>query len=124
MEITQTLRSLGIGRQYLGYSITVRALQMVLRDENCLFCIKQNIFMPLAEQTGSDWRSIERNIRTVIHRAWYINPALLEEMAGYSLERSPTVTEFIEMVSSYLIRKHPYRMAINAAREQDPHPRR
>ena len=105
MEITQTLRSLGIGRQYLGYSITVRALQMVLRDENSLLCVKQGIFVPLGRQRGCDWRTIERNIRTVIRRAWRTSPSRLAELAVYPLRREPTVTEFLDILAVNLLRR-------------------
>ena len=37
--ITADLRTLGIGRQYLGYNITIQAVRMVLNDENRLLCI-------------------------------------------------------------------------------------
>lgn len=99
------LRALGIGRQYLGYGITIEAVSMVLRDENRLFCVKHDIFQPLADKQHCDWRTIERNIRTVINRAWNINQQLIIEMAGYQLRREPTVTEFIEMLASYMMRQ-------------------
>ena len=31
-SITADLRTLGIGRQYLGYNITIQAVRMVLND--------------------------------------------------------------------------------------------
>ncbi|MBQ8201704.1 MAG: sporulation initiation factor Spo0A C-terminal domain-containing protein [Clostridia bacterium] len=102
--IQHVLRTLGIGRQYLGYNITIRAVRMVLLDENCLFCVKQGIFLPISFQQQCDWRTIERNIRTVIHRAWTVNPEFLGELAGYPLHQEPTVTEFIEMIASYIMR--------------------
>lgn len=104
MEISEVLRRLGIGRHYLGYSSTLNAIEMVLEDENRLFCLKQAVFVPLSNRQHCDWRTIERNIRTVIHRAWYVNPSFLMEMACYPLQQAPTVTEFIDMVSAYILR--------------------
>lgn len=104
--IVQDLRTLGIGRQYLGYNITIKAVRMVVRDENRLLCVKQGVFVPLSEQQQCDWRTIERNIRTVIHRAWYINQPYLSELAGYPLHQEPTVTEFVEMLSAHVLRMH------------------
>ena len=49
-KIRDLLFSLGIGRQYLGYSITAKSVEMVLRDENCLLCVKQGILMPIAAE--------------------------------------------------------------------------
>lgn len=102
--IMQDLRTLGIGRQYLGYNLAITAVRMVIGDENRLLCIKQGIFLPLAEQKHCDWRTIERNIRTIIRRAWNINQPFLNELAGYPMHQEPTVTEFIEMLSSHVLR--------------------
>ena len=103
--IASDLRALGVGRQYLGYSITIKAVRMVLRDENRLLCIKQGVFIPLSEQQHCDWRTIERNIRTVIHRAWCVNRPYLGELAGYPMHHEPTVTEFVEMLSDHILRQ-------------------
>ncbi len=100
------LRALGVGRQYLGYNITIMAVRMVLRDENRLLCIKQGVFLPLSEKQHCDWRTIERNIRTVIHRAWCVNRQYLGELAGYPMSREPTVTEFVEILSAHVLRQH------------------
>ena len=104
--ITSDLRTLGIGRQYLGYNITIKAVRLVLTDENRLLCIKQGVFIPLSEQQQCDWRTIERNIRTVIHRAWHVNRSYLSELAGYPMHQEPTVTEFVEMLSAHILRQH------------------
>lgn len=103
--IISDLRTLGIGRQYLGYNITIAAVQLVLDDENRLLCIKQGVFLPLAEQQNCDWRTIERNIRTVIHRAWTVNRPYLSELAGYPMHQEPTVTEFVEILSAHILRE-------------------
>lgn len=103
-KTSELLYSLGIGRQYLGHTITLQAVEMVLRDENCLLCVKQGIFLPLSQRRGCDWRTIERNIRTVIHRAWRTMPARLNELAVYPLRREPTVTEFLDMLAVRVLR--------------------
>ncbi len=102
--IIRDLRTLGIGRQYLGYKMIITAVRMVISDENRLLCIKQGIFVPLSDQLHCDWRTIERNIRTIIHRAWCVNKPYLSELAGYPLYREPTVTEFVEMLSAHILR--------------------
>lgn len=103
--IISDLRALGIGRQYLGYNITIMAVRMVMMDEERLLRIKSRVFLPLSEQQQCDWRTIERNIRTVIHRAWHVNRAYLGELAGYPMHQEPTVTEFVEMLSDHALRK-------------------
>lgn len=104
--IIQDLRLLGIGRQYLGFNMTIKAVRMVLLDENRLLCVKQGIFIPISEQQQCDWRTVERNIRTIIHRAWCVNQTYLSELAGYPMHHEPTVTEFVEMLSAHILRLH------------------
>lgn len=103
-KTSELLYTLGIGRQYLGHSITLQAVEMVLRDENRLLCVKQGIFVPLGQQRGCDWRTIERNIRTVIRRAWRTSPSRLSELAVYPLRREPTVTEFLDILAVRVLR--------------------
>ena len=107
VRIRETLRSLGIGRQYLGYSITLQAITMVMQNENCLLCVKTGIYLPLSLQRRCDWRTIERNMRTVIHRAWTLNPDQLMALSDYPLHREPSVTEFLDIVSSHILRLSP-----------------
>lgn len=109
-KINELLLSLGIGRQYLGHSITAQAISMVIQDENCLLCVKHGIFLPIAARRKCDWRTIERNMRTVIHRAWSLNADRLMELAVYPLRREPTVTEFLDILSSHIMRQPPMRM--------------
>lgn len=47
---------------------------------------------------------MERNIRTAVARAWKINRPLLVEMAGYPLTCLPSASEFIEILTSYILR--------------------
>lgn len=103
-RIIHDLRALGIGRQYLGYNIAIQAVRMVLLDENRLLSVKQGILVPLSQQQHCDWRTIERNIRTIIHRAWCVNREYLSELAGYPMQHEPTVTEFVEMLSDHILR--------------------
>ena len=105
--IVSDLRTLGIGRHYQGYQITIQAVRMVLMDSSCLLGIKQGIFLPIATQQSCDWRTIERNIRTVIHRAWHVNRDYLTELAGYPMHNEPTVTEFVEMLAEHVLSKFP-----------------
>ncbi len=104
--IMQDLRMLGIGRRYLGYKSVIRAVRAVLGDENRLLSIKQGVLMPLAQEDGCDWRAIERNIRTVIHRAWCVNREYLGDLAGYPMQQEPTVTEFVEMLAAHVQRRY------------------
>lgn len=38
--IVQDLRMMGIGRRYLGYQLTIKAVRMVVMNENLLLAMK------------------------------------------------------------------------------------
>ena len=101
-HIRELLYTLGIGRHYLGHNIIVHAIQLILRDKDSLLCVRNGIYIPVAIQHQCDWRAIERNIRTVIHRAWILNRPMMEHMARYPLDHEPSVTEFLDIFSEYV----------------------
>lgn len=103
-KMESTLRELGINRHYKGYPRILCALRLALEDEGRLFQITQRIYRPVARQLDCDWTAVERSFRTIVHRAWKVNPALLAEIAGYPLPKAPTCSEFIEILTVYLLR--------------------
>ena len=104
MEIQIVLRRLGICSTYKGYKATVLALTLALEDENRLNSITKNIYSEVARQLGSTPSAVERNMRTVVQRAWKINPADIERMAGYHIEYLPSVSEFLDILFNYIQR--------------------
>lgn len=99
--VQDILRSLGITRCYKGFKHTEYAICLAIQDESRLEAITKEIYMETA-----NWTAVERNIRTAVSRAWSVNPDLLCQMAGYPLESEPTSLQFIEIISSYIIRSY------------------
>ena len=103
-NLQDILRSLGINRCYKGFRHACYAIGLVLENEDRLENITKEIYMETAAHFGCKWTAVERNIRTPAARAWRTNAALLMQMAGYPLEKAPTASEFLEIISSYLLR--------------------
>lgn len=101
-EVKKVIRSLGISRFYRGFQMSVNAVLLVIEDERRLGDVIESIYQQIADENGTNWAAVERNIRTVAHKAWQTNSRLLMDMAGYSLRQQPTVSEFIEIVSNYV----------------------
>lgn len=99
-----TLRLLGITRCYKGFKHTAYAIYLALDDEDRLAAVTKEIYMETAAHFGCKWTAVERNIRTAAARAWKVNRPLLCEMAGYPLAWTPTASEFIEILASYILR--------------------
>ena len=100
--LQNALRTLGITRNYDGYRLTLNAVQLALEDEKRLRFVIREIYRPVAALCNCPLAHVERNIRTVIFRAWRVNRPFLSELAGFPLEAPPTVSHFIEMLVNYL----------------------
>lgn len=105
-SIQQVLRQLGIGANYKGFRITVLAISLIVENEDRLTSITKDIYYDVAKLTGYRWTAVERNIRTVVARAWYCNPQKLNQIAGYTLTSAPIASEFLDIVSNY-VRRNP-----------------
>lgn len=102
--IHDILRSLGITRNYRGYTYIVYAVELVLENENRLNAITKEVYWEVARRYGCEWSAVERNFRTIVKRAWSVNPERLIEIAGYPLAGPPTASEFIEIISNHIQR--------------------
>ena len=100
------LRALGITRCCKGFKHTEYAICLAIQDKSRLEAITKEIYMETADHFECSWTSVERNIRTAVSRAWSFNPDFLCQIAGYPLKTEPSASQFIEMVSSYIIRSH------------------
>ena len=104
--VQDILRSLGITRCYKGFKHTEYAICLAIQDESRLEAITKEIYMETAAHFECNRRAVERNLRTAVARAWRTNRSFLCEMAGYPLDKDPTVSEFIEIIASYIIRSN------------------
>ena len=107
MIIQETLRLFGITRCYKGFKRTAFAVALAVAEEDRLEAVTKEIYMETASHFNCKWTAVERNIRTAVARAWKINRSLLCEMAGYPLACSPTASEYIEIIASYIVRSSP-----------------
>ena len=103
-NIQDTLRLLGITRCYRGFKHTAYAIQLAVEDEDRLESVTKELYRETASHFNCNWTAVERNIRTAVARAWKINRPLMLEMAGYPLTCTPTASEFIEILASYILR--------------------
>lgn len=105
-QIKETLRALGVTTNYYGFYRTIAAVELVLENNERLQSVTREIYWVIAENCGCKRSAVERNIRTVIQRAWRINPKRLIVMAGYPLTEPPTASEFIEIIANYVARNN------------------
>lgn len=102
--IQQLLHSLGVTEAYAGFSPTVYAVQLTIKDPDRLRFVTKLIYMDVAGRYGTTWTAVERNMRTVVSVAWETDPLLLSELAGFHLKRKPTNGRFVAILADYCSR--------------------
>ncbi len=103
--IRDELRQLGAAGHCKGYEQALAAILLALEDESRLLRVVSQIYNVVAAESGCGRANIERNIRTVSHTAWRVNPRRLKELAGYPLYASPTASEFISILAAHVQRQ-------------------
>ena len=108
-KVHEIIWRLGIPATYLGQRYLIAAIQLAVKKESSLVCIK-NVYEEVAAMYGVTTDSVIKAIRTVIRICWNQgHRAFLQEMAGFPLLKPPTPATFISIIVTYLLRNHAYR---------------
>lgn len=103
--IREVLWPCGLSGRYRGFSLLITAIRFCIDDESQARMVSKSLYARVAEECGCPLHCVDRNIRTVIKRAWSVNPGYMRELAGYPMAAPPSSTEFIEIISSYILRE-------------------
>lgn len=94
--IYDALRYAGIGPQYRGYRYLALAVGLVMKYGWDDIQITKTVYPEIAERYNTAWRSVERDIRTAIQRAWESGgQEIMGRIIGRQLEQRPTNRQFI-----------------------------
>ena len=95
-----------ISATYQGYWYIIKAMQLLEENRMRLTAVTKEIYMEIAFQMRKSWKSIERDMRFVVNKAWMNNPAYVEEIAGRKLNSAPSVSLFLEILLMYANREN------------------
>ena len=101
-KIQALLYSIGITGNYIGFYQAASAIEIAICDPQSLLMLTKKLYSDVAKQYKTDWKTVERNIRTVISIAWKYSQRKLETIAGRSLAKRPTPAQFISILSCHL----------------------
>lgn len=104
MAVEDILETLGINRTYLGYWIIKDIVSVSVEDEEVLQDLL-SFYEALGMKYNRTANAIEKNIRTAVNRAWRVNKEKVKKMARYELNSVPCNGEFIDILTSYLLRQ-------------------
>ena len=100
-ELSRILHTLGLSERYIGFYCLVSAVEIALQEPQSLTMVTKWIYPQVAKEQHSNWRAVERNIRTAIDIIWRHNPVKLQELMGHPLRSRPTATQFISFLAYY-----------------------
>ena len=103
IKIHKMLRPFGVARKYVGMPMLVRAVEIAIAHPTSDNAVQKEIYSVIAAENGARWKTIESSIRRYLTVAWENNPDYMKLLAGCNLRACPTVAEFIDICSSYML---------------------
>ena len=100
------LHQLGIGKTYSGYNYILRAIELILQNEDVLTNVTKILYIDIAKEYQTSQTCVERNIRKVIEVIWKHaddNSMQLQKIFGEKfLSIKPSNKEFLELLYEYI----------------------
>ena len=90
------LHQLGVSSNYKGFFHTAHAVTLCMQQQERLLLVTKWLYPEVAKNYGTNWRAVERNIRTASAISWERNRPLLEANAQTRLKRGTASTEHID----------------------------
>ena len=100
-EIYDLLYWLGITAKYAGFFHASYAIFIAKQQPDRLALVTKWLYPEVARRYNTNWRAVEKNIRTVVSVAWETRPRQLEHIAHQKLEHKPKNTQFLKMLALY-----------------------
>ena len=100
--IYDLLYQLGVTANYTGFFHMAYAISLCAEQPDRLLLVTKWLYPEVARQYGTNWKAVERNIRTVSCIIWRENQSLLEELAHRRLDQRPRNAEMLSILVSSL----------------------
>ena len=98
------LCQLGIYPHYKGFFHTTYAVSLCMEQQDRLLLVTKWLYPDVAKKYGTNWKAVERNIRSAIAIAWKCNPGLLMELSGFQRAERPKKAQFLAMLAAHCTR--------------------
>ena len=72
-DIYDILSRLGVVRKYLGRDYLAYSIRITLQNENYFFLVTKCLYPDVASHFNTNWKRVERDIRTAVKAAWKSN---------------------------------------------------
>ena len=101
-EVWDLLYQLGVTANYTGFFHTAYAVSLCAKQPERLLLVTKWLYPEVAKQYKTNWKAVERNIRTVSCIIWREGRPLLEELSHRRLEQKPRNAQMLAILASSL----------------------
>ena len=101
-EIYDLLYFLGLQATRTHFFHTSFAVYLAAREPDRLLLVTKWLYPDVAKHYATNWKAVERNIRTAVTLVWAQNQEGLSQLAGYELKKKPTSTQFLTILAHAL----------------------
>ena len=105
-EIYRLLYRLGITANYAGFFHLAHALRLCAEKPDRLLLVTKLVYPEVAKAYRTNWKAVERNIRTVTTAAWAQGQPEWEALAGRPLSRKPCTAQLLALLTFALLSPH------------------
>ena len=99
------LYHLGLTANYIGFFYISYAVWLAVENQQRLLLVTKWLYPDVAKMYKTNWKAVERSIRSVIAQVWAANPDRLRETLNLPLETKPTPAQFIALLAAYCTAK-------------------
>lgn len=101
-EVYDLLYQLGVTANYTGFFYTACAVSLCAEQPDRLLLVTKWLYPEVAKRYSTNWKAVERNIRTVSCIIWREKRPLLEELAHRHLAEKPRNAQLLAILASSL----------------------
>lgn len=78
------------------------AVFVAIQEPESLLMVTKWLYPKAAKRCGTNWKALEKNLRTMISRIWINYPESLQALAAAPLRKKPTPSQFVALLASGL----------------------
>lgn len=116
-EIYDLLYRLGVTANYTGFFQTAFAVKLCMEQPERLLLVTKWVYPDVARQYKTNWKAVERNIRTANGVVWERSRPYLEKLAGLELLHKPSNTQLLAILVYSMLSQHPGSLAVHGLGE-------
>lgn len=103
MEIYHLLLRLGLTANYTCFFHTAYAIQLCVENQERLLLVTKRIYPEVARRYQTNWKAVERNIRTARDIIWRQSWSLLEALANQQLPQKLFPAQFLSILTYHIL---------------------